>query len=129
MNDSTPPFLRCLGAFAILVAAILGAVASATAAKFSTSLLKPEIRFDTSRPFAQLSDQEKKERGYHMIINNLTEKIEDLHYDLKKKDFIARITSDPKISWLTYLGSFLVMSSYFVEWRVKEKKGESGSRR
>jgi hypothetical protein len=122
MNDSTIPLLRGAGGLILLIVAIVGADISNKATKASDDLLRGTMHFDTSKPFSSLTEEEKKARPYNVAINYLTEQIGDMHYDMQKKSIVSAVTKDPWLSKATFLGSALVVLSYFSEWFMKRKK-------
>jgi hypothetical protein len=128
MNNSIPPLMRGIGSFFILIATVASAIVTSYAQKASQCLPHIKMNFNLSHPYTELSEQEKKERHYKLILNNITSNVQELHQDMKKNTFVSTITADPRIAWMTYLGSFVIMLSFFVEWIHKRRRDQPAAK-
>jgi hypothetical protein len=122
MKDYYPQLMRGLGSLIILFVTVLTLKIAHDAADVAQSITRAKITFDTSTPFAELNEQQKKERPYHVIINSMSETLEELNHDLRKRNIVGTVTNSPTLSILSLIGSILVSFSFFVEVFTKKKK-------
>lgn len=118
MKETTIPLLRGIAALLVLIATAFSVAVSAKTKDIVSAVGITQIRFAVDKPFDQLSPEEKKERVYHVFLNDVASKLDELY----RRDVINSLISNPSIAPLTYLASLLLIASYFGEWRLKRQK-------
>lgn len=119
MKEYHPPLLRGVGTLILLFTAVLTLKMTSDAAETATSSTRAQLTFDVSRPLAALSEQEKRERNYQLVINSISENLEELHYDLRKRSIIGTVTGSSLLAFLSVAGSMVITASFFVESYIK----------
>ncbi len=115
--------MRGLGSLIILFVTLLTLKIAHDSADVAQSITRAKITFDTSKPFAELDEQQKHERSYHVVINSISENLEELNHDLRKRNIVGTVTNSPTLSIIYFSGSLLIALSFFVEAFTKKKKG------
>jgi len=122
MKESTPSLLRAIGMISVFAVAIGSHFVARELAEIGRTRLTANIKFDLSKPFKSLSDEQKEARGYQVIINSMQDQINDLHYDMQNRNLMGAVNSSPFLIVLGFIGTVFIPCSFCAEWSVKRQK-------
>ena len=122
MKESTPAALSAIGATVLLAVGVCSFTVADNAAEVNRLLTKGTYRFDTSKPFKDLSAQEKRERAYLGIINSISDRVGDIDYDMRKKNLVGAVVDSPLLSFFGFVGSAFLVASALADWSLKRSK-------
>jgi hypothetical protein len=107
--------IRGLGTLILLLGGILTFLATREGDEASRDLLEKKVVFDVSKPYSELSEAEKRERTYQIVINNIAENVEDLNHARKRTSVSSIIDKAPFLAVLGFIGTGFVALSFFIE--------------